>query len=179
MVICHNSKFDRKFLEIQSPKDIQAIITKMPFACTVGDIDWKDRGYESSKLDYLNFKLGYFYDGHRALTDCWATFNLIINEPGAFEELTRNARKNEVLICAENAKYEKKDLLKERGYSWSDGSGELAKCWYIVIQEDLLDDECKFLDETIYSKAGESQKLKKYDVTAYNRYSARLSSLKV
>ena len=65
-------------------------------------------GYEGSKLEYLNFKLGYFYDGHRAIVDCWATINLLINEKGAFDELKAKVRCKETLICAENAAFEKK-----------------------------------------------------------------------
>ncbi|WP_232220892.1 exonuclease domain-containing protein [Legionella tunisiensis] len=60
LVICHNSGFDRNFLELQTPQSIKAVIESMLFACTIKDIDWKERGYESYKLDYLNWKLGFF-----------------------------------------------------------------------------------------------------------------------
>jgi len=112
LVICHNSRFDRNFLELQTPPAIQAEIQSKPFACTIKDINWKERGFESSKLDYLNWKLGFFYSGHRALTDCWATLNLLLNEEGAFDELKQGVRKKETLICATNAPFDKKDLLK-------------------------------------------------------------------
>lgn len=60
LVICHNSGFDRNFLELQTPESIQSVIQRMPFACTLKDIDWRERGFESAKLDYLNWKLGFF-----------------------------------------------------------------------------------------------------------------------
>ena len=94
LVICHNSGFDRNFLESQTPQSISTVIKSHPFACTMKDIDWKGRGIESSKLDYINWKLGFFYDGHRALNDCWATLNLLLNAPGSFDELKGVVRSN-------------------------------------------------------------------------------------
>ncbi len=176
LVLCHNSGFDRLFLENQTPEIIQDLFKAKPFACTLKDIDWSERGYESSKLDYLNFKMGYFYDGHRAITDCWATFNLLTHEPSAFDELTLNARKTETLICAERADFAKKDMLKERGYYWSDGSNQLPKCWHISVKNEQLEEECKFLDTMIYGREGATEKLTKFEINAYNRYSSRLTA---
>lgn len=92
-VVCHNTRFDRAFLEQQTPEDIQERVKSMQFACTLEDINWYVRGYDPRKLDYLNFKLGYFYEAHRALNDCFATLNLLRNVPGAFDELIYNAHK--------------------------------------------------------------------------------------
>jgi DNA polymerase-3 subunit epsilon len=108
LIICHNAQFDRNFLELQTPETIQKQISFLPFACTIKDIDWKGRNFESSKLDYINWKLGYFYDGHRAINDCWATLNLLLQEPGAFDELKCKVRRKQTLICAENAPFDKK-----------------------------------------------------------------------
>tara|TARA_R110002110_G_scaffold415797_1_gene656182 strand:- start:994 stop:1893 length:900 start_codon:yes stop_codon:yes gene_type:complete len=173
LVICHNSGFDRNFLELQTPDYIQALFKKTPFACTLRDIDWSERGFESGKLDYLNWKLGYFYDGHRALTDCWAAFNLLIEEDGAFEELKNSVKKSEILLCAVSAPFEKKDLLKERKYRWSDGAGNLPKCWWITVPGDHLAEETAFLEETIYCRPGAAKKLPQSKITAHTRYSFR------
>lgn len=177
MVICHNSQFDRNFLESQTPEDIQAIIKKMPFGCTLKDINWKDRDFESSKLDYLNFKLGYFYDGHRALNDCFATFNLFIQEIGSFDELKDNVRKKETIIIAENAPFAKKDLLKNKKYRWSDGQSTLPKAWWTTISNDDLAAELEWLDSEIYGYPGAAKALPKIEVTARQRYSIRALSL--
>ncbi len=173
LVICHNSSFDRNFLEIQTPEHIQELFKRIPFACTLKDIDWDARGYGSAKLDYLNWKLGYFYDSHRALTDCWATLNLLLKEAGAFEELKCNAKKIETLLCAVNAPYDNKDLLKERKYKWSDGTGNLPKCWWTIVSNDALEDEFTFLDDTIYCRKGASKNLPRVKITAHIRYSFR------
>ena len=177
VVICHNSGFDRKFLERQAPEDVQAATMNLPFACTIKDIDWKERGYDSAKLDYLNFKMGYFYEAHRALIDCYATLNLLVQEVGAFDELKANVRKKETLLCATNAAFERKDQLKARGYRWSDGSGSIPKCWWTCVPNENLADEQSWLDEIIYKKDGLSKTLPQGFVTAKNRYSHRAEEL--
>lgn len=159
LVLCHNAKFDRNFLELQTPDNIKAVVEKKPFGCTVADIDWRQRGYESAKLEYLNFKLGFFYEGHRALVDCWATLNLLIQERGAFEELKAGVRKKQIIICATNAAFEKKDLLKERKYRWSDGTSSLPKCWWIIVDKECIQDEKHWLDDKIYGYDGAADSL--------------------
>ena len=173
LVICHNSGFDRNFLELQTPELIASLIQTMPFACTIHDINWKERGIESSKLEYINFKLGFFYKGHRAINDCWATLNPLIQCEGAFEELKANVRKKETLICAVNAPFEKKDLLYDRKYRWSDGKARLPKCWSICVPNELLGDEKQWLDEAIYNKSGASNSVPQIEITARKRYSFR------
>jgi DNA polymerase-3 subunit epsilon len=173
VIICHNSRFDRNFLELQTPKEVGTIIEGKPFACTITDIDWRSRGYESSKLEYLNFKMGYFYEGHRALVDCWATLNLLRHEPKAFEELKTNVRRKDTLVCAANAPFDKKDLLKTRNYRWSDGLGSLPKCWWITVTTEQLADEKSWLDEQIYCREGASESLPMLEINAFKRYSFR------
>lgn len=173
VIICHNSQFDRNFLELQTPDVIKKVVEKKPFACTIADIDWKGRGYESSKLEYLNFKLGYFYEGHRAIVDCWATLNLLIQEEGAFDELKSNVRRKEAIICAVNAPFDKKDMLSARKYRWSDGTKSLPKCWHIILKIDELSLEREWLDEHIYLKSGASNSLPYSENNAFTRYSLR------
>lgn len=179
VVICHNSGFDRNFLELQTPDFVSNKIKSMPFGCTLKDVDWYEHGFESAKLDYLNFKMGYFYEGHRAINDCWATLNLLIQSNSAFEELKSNIRKKETILCAVNAAFDKKDALKERQYRWSDGMGNLPKCWWICVPNDLLLDEKNWLDETIYSQKGASDKLPQREISAKIRYSFRAEEIEV
>lgn len=173
LVICHNSQFDRNFLENQTPNTTQEIIKRMPFACTINDIDWSSRGFESSKLDYLNFKMGYFYDGHRALNDCYATYNLFTVEPDSFEELKQNVRKKETLVVAEHAPFDKKDLLKQKKYRWSDGQGELPKAWWSTLPNEDLEDELQWLEAKVYGREGATKSIPKIEITARKRYSLR------
>ena len=176
-ILCHNSGFDRKFLELQTPQNIADLITSKSFACTVKDINWSQRGFESAKLEYLNYKLGYFYEGHRALTDCWATLNILAECEGTLLELLANMQRQEILICAANAPFEKKDMLKGRGYRWSDGSNGLPKSWWTTIEENKLVDEYDWLDNEIYRTKGRAEQLPQNTINAITRYSNRVNSL--
>lgn len=172
IVICHNSGFDRKFLEAQTPLHIQEQIKKCAFACTLRDINWLERGYGSAKLDYLNFKLGFFYDGHRALNDCWATFNLFVSIDGAFAELRRNSARVDMMLFGVNH-YEKRELLKNRKYNWSDGTKGLPKGWWKAILCDEFEAEIQYLEETVFGKKGATNNLPRLEITAKIRYSSR------
>ena len=72
IVIAHNASFDRLFLENFSP-----VFASKPWGCSIADIDWKGEGIASSKLDYLLFKMGWYFDGHRTKEDIRATLQLL------------------------------------------------------------------------------------------------------
>ncbi len=83
IIVCHNAEFDGGFLRAANPE----LFNNMIFACTKKGINWKAKNILNNKLDYINWKLGYFYDGHRAINDCWATLNILVNVPDAIAEL--------------------------------------------------------------------------------------------
>ena len=58
IVIAHNAKFDRPFIERlhEGFKDIS-------WGCSMSDIDWRAEGIESAKLEYLAYKYGFFFEG--------------------------------------------------------------------------------------------------------------------
>ncbi len=171
LVICHNARFDRQFLEKQTPVDIANLFQQKAFGCSASGINWRALGYEGAKLEYLNLKMGFFYDGHRALVDCWATLNILVQEPQAFEQLKQSVREKQRLICAINSDFDKKDILKLRGYRWSDGSNDLPKCWYTLVADSDTDNELEFLQQDIY--AGRQVELPQQVVNAFNRFSGR------
>lgn len=174
LCIAHNAKFDRSFLEgPHVPDTVSEQIRNMAFGCSQRDIDWRKRGYESTKLEYLNFKSGYFYGNHRALNDCEATLNIIIENNGSFDELLNNVRKNSYLIIAQNAPYEKKDELKTRSYKWSDGNQDLPKGWWTIVAEDNVEEESAWLNDEIFDKTNHADSLPRKKINARNRYSPR------
>jgi DNA polymerase-3 subunit epsilon len=171
LIICHNSYFDRNVMELQTPEIFSSLIKSKAFACSSRGVDWKLLGYEGAKLEYLNLKMGYFYEGHRALIDCFATLNLFISKPEAFEELKEKARQKEYLICASYASFDKKDELKKRKYRWSNGEHGLPKCWWITVPENQYEEELSFLKTEIYHRHNIDLPTK--IVTAKDRYSYR------
>jgi len=175
LVICHNAYFDRNFLELQTPDFFKSLIESKPFGCSSNGVNWKEFGYEGAKLEYLNFKMGYFYEGHRALIDCYATLNLFIAKPEAFKELKEKVREKEYLICAQDASFAKKDALKKRNYRWSNGEGNLPKSWWTTVPEKEYEEELSFLRKEIYDKDHINPPTK--HITAKERYSYRSEKL--
>ncbi len=143
----------------------------------MADIDWRAEGIESSKLEYLAYKYGFFYEGHRATIDCQAGIHLLsqklpLSQEPALKQLLISARRTEYRIWAVSAPFEMKDVLKKRGYRWSSGEDGGQKAWYIDIAEEALDNELDYLQAEIYSRPmGELPKKK---INAQLRYSMRL-----
>lgn len=178
LIVCHYSEFDRNALERQAPPEVKQLVESMAFGCTCKDINWRGHGIESPKLDYINFKLGYFYNAHRALTDCFATLNPLVVRSELHQELLQNVKQVEVLLPAINAPYDKRGVLKDRRYRWSDGSGGLPKAWWTVVPEAALKNELAWLDEHVYDKPGAASLIPTKRISAQIRYSQRAMDLK-
>lgn len=118
VVISHHAGFDRPMLERPFPA-----FESLCWACSYADIDWRGEGLRSSKLDYLLFKFGWFFDGHRALEDVLATLWLLtlplpVSGKPALCELLERARRPLKLVEARGTKRAENDNLKARGYRW-------------------------------------------------------------
>jgi DNA polymerase-3 subunit epsilon len=72
VVIAHNAGFDRKFLEPRLP-----VFASLPWGCSWAEVPWSEAGIESSKLEYLAYRYGFFYEGHRAEIDCLALLEVL------------------------------------------------------------------------------------------------------
>lgn len=172
IVIAHNAKFDRGFCE-----NLDDAFKDISWGCSIADINWNEEGLEGVKLEYLAYKYGFFYEGHRATIDCYAALHLLANTlPSSGElvlkRLLDTAREVTIRLWAVNAPFDKKDDLKARKYRWSDGSNGSKKAWYIDIPEAAYEEEKNYLNDNIYSnKIPELPILK---ITAKERYSARL-----
>lgn len=146
-VIAHNAIFDRPFFEMRFnvPE-----IKNLRWGCSIEDADWLNNGYESQKLEYLLFKLGYFYEAHRALVDCLATLVLLDQAEGALRRLLRNASSKKYTIHAIKAPFEVKDELSANGYKF-DSESPLGKHWKITVQEDMFDETIDHLRSLYHS----------------------------
>lgn len=172
LVIAHNARFDRPFME-----NLYAGFQNLWWGCSMADIDWSAEGIESSKLEYLAYKYGFFYEGHRATIDCQAGIHILsqklpVTNQLALKQLLRSARRTDYRIWAVSAPFDMKDVLKKRGYRWSSGEDGSQKAWYIDIAEDALDSELEFLKAEIYSRPMGELPTKK--INAQLRYSMRL-----
>jgi len=176
LIIAHNAGFDRPMFERRFPQ-----VTDKNWACTFNDIDWQHENIASLKLDYIAYKLGYFFEGHRAVNDAEATLHLLsktLPESGklAMAELLNHAREESRRYFAVGAPFDKKDALKERGYRWladyvyTDNHGKSKKgVWSKAVKQEEISSEETWLKDSIYS--GLKTSFTYNDITANNRYS--------
>lgn len=151
IVIAHNAGFDRKFVEARFPS-----FSRQPWACSVNQIDWHAERITTRVLEYLLFKSGWFINAHRALDDAEGLLGLLLGRLPKSDALVFKAlldRYEEVTskICAVGAPFDKKDLLKQRGYRWNDGVQGGCKAWWISISGDNERDELSWLSSEVYS----------------------------
>lgn len=170
LIIAHNAPFDRPFCEAFSP-----IFVEKAWACSNAEIGWKARGYEGTKLGYLIGQSGLFHDGHRAVDDCFALLEVLAREGEggsgtAFAELYAASKRSRVRLFAEGSPFDVKDLLKARGYRWSDGSDGRLKSWWVELDEDALEDELHFLRTEIYRWRDADPPIRR--LTAFDRFKA-------
>jgi DNA polymerase-3 subunit epsilon len=153
IIIAHNAQFDRAFFEIIFPT-----ITPKPWGCSMYDIDWKNEGISSHKLEYIAYKYNFFFEGHRAITDCLAGVHILsqeslISKQPVLKQLLESALAIRFRLWATNAPYESKDLLKMRGYRWSMNQNDKQRAWSIELKEDQIEEEINYLRSEIYGSS--------------------------
>jgi DNA polymerase III subunit epsilon len=171
LIIAHNAEFDRKFAE----KSFEVFSTK-PWACSMTQIPWKEELFDGVKLEYLAMKSGFFYDAHRAVIDCHAGIELLarpLPQSGnlALQVLLGEARKAICRVWAEGSPFDFKDILKARGYRWSNGNDGNPRSWYRDVPKDYLDEELSYLRKEIYQREIDVPVVQ---ITAFDRFSARV-----
>ncbi|MBL4795979.1 MAG: 3'-5' exonuclease [Oleispira sp.] len=171
LIIAHNAGFDRKFLERFAPQ-----FARKPWACSMSQIPWKEEGFDGSRLSHLANGYGFFYDAHRATTDCHAGIEVLSRELPVSHELAMarlltTARAPTHRVWAVNAPFDLKDILKARGYRWNDGNDGRPKAWHSDIDQDGYKAELEFLENEIY---GCSINLPVTEITAFERFSNRV-----
>lgn len=167
LVIAHNSKFDRLFLEQRFP-----VFEELPWGCSFAQVDWDGEGLGARKLDYLAFQFGFFFDAHRAETDCQALLTILQQElPKSKVKVLKSLldqlpQKDWTVYPVSD--YASKDLLKARSYYWDAG----GKVWHRTLTGTAaITGEGAWLKESIYG--GRSVKLEFEVRDALLRYSKR------
>ena len=168
LVIAHNARFDRGFLESRLP-----VFAGMPWACSWQEVPWSEAGIESTKLEYLAYRFGFFYEGHRAEIDCLALLEVLGRPLGdtartGLKALLESARRPSYRLWANNSPFESKDLLRQRGYRWL--PDKRVWCTEIASREAVAA-ELAWLKDAVYGGRSVALDLDEYD--ARTRYSAR------
>ena len=168
LIIAHNAAFDRPMLERLWP-----CFAEKPWACSFADVDWRAEGFGAGKLDYLLMQQGWFFDGHRALSDCLAgvfllNLKLPVSHRRTLHALLESARKGRHLIRALGSPFDAKDALRKRGYRWDPGTDSREKTWWILVED--AESELSWLREHVYDR---DVRLPVRSVDARDRFSAR------
>ena len=150
IIIAHNAQFDRTFFEMTFPA-----IPPKAWGCSMYDIDWKNEGISSHKLEYIAYKYNFFFEGHRAIIDCLAGIHilaqdLLISKELVLKQLLTNSGALRFKLWATNSPYDSKDLLKARGYRWSMNQNDKHRAWSIEVIEDKVAEEINYLRSEIY-----------------------------
>ena len=151
LIIANNSEFDRAFFETTFPT-----LKPYAWACSMRDVDWKNEGIGSLKLDYIAYQYNFFYTGHRSISDCLASIhilsrNLPVSKTLVLKSIIDKANKLRFKLWATNATYHTKELLKARGYRWNMENGSKHRAWAVEITEDNIETEIEYLRSEIYN----------------------------
>ncbi len=148
LVVAHNARFDRIFLEKRLP-----IFESLPWGCSLSQVDWNGEGIGSAKLDYIAYQYGFFYEAHRAEEDCYALLEVLQQElpksgglvlQSVLEALPRKSYQ----VYAIGSPFESKDVLKERRYRWD----AEKKSWHTTVSGDeALKAEVAWLKDSVYN----------------------------
>jgi DNA polymerase III subunit epsilon len=152
IVIAHNASFDRPFCEILSDE-----FENIHWGCSMNDINWKEEGIEGKKLEYIAYRYGFFFEGHRATIDCRAGIEILsrpLFKTGEFalKRLIDNAQQTKIRLWALGAPFDKKDELKKRNYRWNPGENDSHKAWYIDLPGGEVENEMAYLKQHIFSR---------------------------
>jgi DNA polymerase-3 subunit epsilon len=166
LIIAHNAGFDRPRFEKRFP-----FFANKRWACSFKDVDWSGRGVPSAKLDYLAYVFGFFFDGHRAVNDCFAALEILgktfpgTNEP-VMQALLDRARKETWRHFANPARYQN-DRFRALGYRWC--GKDRAASWY----KDYADENSAELAKQSIQADGFAAAQEIRRITAQERYSIR------
>ena len=173
LVIAHNAAFDRKFVEVRYP-----VFAELPWACSVTQVDWQQERIGSRVLEYLLYKCcGNTINAHRALDDAEGLLGLLlgrlpVSDEPIFKVLLDKSGEMTSRICAVGAPFDKKDILKQRGYRWNDGAINGCKGWWVNVPHDLEEGELTYLANEIYP-GGNTGSVDINTIDAFARFSVR------
>jgi DNA polymerase-3 subunit epsilon len=167
IVIAHNAGFDRPFVEPRFER-----FASLAWGCSWQEIPWEEAGISSAKLEYLAYRHGFFFEGHRAEIDCLALLEVLRRPFGDtgktnLKVLLDSARKPSVRLWASNSPFESKELLKARAYRWEPE----RKTWYRDLPKDEAKTEVAWLKAEIFG--GRSVALNMEVFNARTRYAGR------
>jgi DNA polymerase-3 subunit epsilon len=140
LIVAHNAAYDAPIVERLLPG-----IKGHAWACSMREIDWAAHGFDGAKLGHLLMQMGYFTTGHRADADVISLAHLLTHRPDGMHpliaELLARAAQPSLRIEATGAPFDKRHVLKARGYRWD----AREKVWWREIAEAAHETEALWL----------------------------------
>lgn len=140
LIVAHNSAYDAPIVERLLPG-----IKGHAWACSMREIDWAAHGFDGAKLGHLLMQVGYFSTGHRADADVISLAHLLTHRADRVRplmaDLVARAAQPSLRIEATGAPFDKRHLLKARGYRWD----ARAMVWWREIAESAHEAEALWL----------------------------------
>lgn len=140
LIVAHNSAYDAPIVERLLPG-----IKGHAWACSMREIEWSAHGFDGAKLGHLLMQIGYFTTGHRADADVISLAHLLTHRPDGVRSLMAGlvtlAAQPSLRIEATGAPFDKRHLLKARGYRWD----AREKVWWREIAESAHEAEALWL----------------------------------
>ena len=173
LVIAHNAAFDRTFVEKRFPR-----FAGLAWACSLAQVNWQAERITARSLEYLLYKCGgWCINAHRAMDDAEGLLGLLLGQlplsgSPIFKALLERADETTSRFYAVGAPFETKDLLKQRGYRWNDGSMGGCKAWWRDVPQEAEWEERSFLAGKIYP-GGNTRSVVITRIDAQSRFSVR------
>jgi len=137
LVIAHNARFDRQWVEQRLPG-----VSGKEWACSMAQVDWPALGFDGCKLGHLLMQMGNYHSGHRAAADVDATIRILMyrSEDGttALARLLEASDRPSWIVQAHGTPFSAKDLLRGRKYQWD---VKLKLWWREVTDAERMEEE--------------------------------------
>ena len=167
LVVAHNAAFDRPFLERRFK-----VFETLAFGCSHAQIAWDQENVRGSKLEYLGYLYGFFYDAHRSEMDCRALIEILsrplpVSGVYAMQRLLEAAKEPSLRLWATGSPFDSKDRLRERGYRWE----AAVKTWSRLVPKADARAESEWLKAEVYNGRAAQIDVEVLDATV--RFSSR------
>lgn len=142
--VAHSAAFDIAFIENLMPG-----LAGASWACSMTDFDWLSAGFDGRKLGHLLMQTGRFNDAHRAMADVISLLHLLAHrlDDGrpVLGQLLENAATPSLRIEATGAPFDRRGVLKARGYRWD----PRGRVWWCEIATDEYESEALWLQREV------------------------------
>ncbi|WP_210358330.1 3'-5' exonuclease [Sphingomonas beigongshangi] len=146
LVVAHNSRFDRPWVE----RRLEGA-TGLAWGCSMEQVDWRAAGFDGRGLGYLLCQAGWYHSGHRAAADADAVVQLLRHRfpdgTTALSQLVARTKRSSWVVTAVGADFGVKDLLRARGYRWD----PVRRAWWREIVDEARLDEELWLARHVYA----------------------------